>query len=96
VARATAALDVLPGDLRQQARAVALRLLSRSPQLNLSRWSRALSRTADRVGLVVAGDLPAARRFANDGGATDDDLVEFALSAEHLRLPAELGLSIDV
>ena len=73
-----------------------MRLVGRASHLNLSRWGRALSRTADRIGLLVCGDLPAARRYASDGGATDDDLVEFALSPEHLRLRSELGLSIDV
>jgi len=96
VTRATEALDVLDPEARAQARNLALRIVSKTPHLNLSRWSRALSRTADRVGLLVCGDLPAARRYAADGGATDDDLVEFALGANHLRLRAELGLSIDV
>jgi len=44
----------------------------------------------------VAGDLPLARRLAVECGASDDDLVEFAISAAHLRLRTELGLSIDV
>ena len=96
VGKAREALAGLADDARAQARTLALRLVSRAPQLNLSRWGRALARTADRVGLLVAGDLVAARRYAADGGATDDDLVEFALSKEHLRLRAELGLSIDV
>ena len=56
----------------------------------------ALSRTADRIGLLVTGDLPLARRLAIECGAADDDLVEFAISAAHLRLRTELGLSIDV
>ncbi len=96
MARARDALAALPADVRAQARTVVQRITSRSPQLNLSRWSRALARTADRVGLLACGDLPAARRFASDHGAVDDDLVEFALSAAHLKVRAELGLSIDV
>jgi DNA-binding response OmpR family regulator/tetratricopeptide (TPR) repeat protein len=96
IGRARDGLDALSMEARAQARNLVLRLVSRSPHLNLSRWARALSRTADRVGLLVCGDLPAARRYAADGGATDDDLVEFALSSEHLRLRSELGLSIDV
>jgi hypothetical protein len=89
-------MDVLTPEARAQARNLALRMLARTPHLNLSRWARSLARTADRVGMLVCGDLPAARRYAADGGATDDDLVEFALGADHLRLRAELGLSIDV
>jgi DNA-binding response OmpR family regulator/tetratricopeptide (TPR) repeat protein len=96
ITRARESLEVLSPEGRTQARNLVLRLVSRASHLNLSRWSRALSRTADRVGLLVCGDLPAARRYASDGGASDDDLVEFALSPEHLRLRSELGLSIDV
>jgi hypothetical protein len=96
VTRGKEALDAVAAETRAQARNLVLRLVSRSSHLNLSRWARALSRTADRVGLIVCGDLPAARRFAADGGAADDDLVEFALGPEHLRLRNELGLSIDV
>jgi CheY-like chemotaxis protein len=95
-ARAQAALAVLSDDARQQARALVLRLVSRSPQFNLSRWTRGLARTADRAGLVACGDLPAAIRFAADGGSTEDDLIDFAISPAHLALRAELGLSIDV
>lgn len=96
IGKARVALDILSAEARGQARTLALRLVGRASHLNLSRWGRALSRTADRIGLLVCGDLPAARRYASDGGATDDDLVEFALSPEHLRLRSELGLSIDV
>jgi CheY-like chemotaxis protein len=95
-ARAQAALALLPEDARHQARSVVLRLVSRSPQFNLSRWSRGLARTADRAGLVVCGDLPAALRFAADGGSPEDDLVDFAISPQFLALRTELGLSIDV
>jgi CheY-like chemotaxis protein/tetratricopeptide (TPR) repeat protein len=96
LARGKEALAALPEDVRAQARSVVVRITSRSPQLNLSRWGRALARTADRVGLLACGDLPAARRFASDGGASDDDLIEFALSPAHLKVRSELGLSIDV
>lgn len=96
IARASAALGVLGDDVRGEARQVAARLIERAPHINLSQWARALSRTADRVGLLVTGDLPLARKLAIEGGAADDDLVEFAIGAEHLRLRSELGLSIDV
>ena len=75
---------------------MVLRLVSRSPSFNLSKWAKALARTADRAGLLVSGDLPAARRFAAESTAMGDDLVDFALSPAHLALRTELGLSIDV
>lgn len=93
---AQAAFAALDDELQQKARAVVLRLVARSPSFNLSKWARGLARTADRAGLLVSGDLPAARRFAVEHGAHDDDVVDFALSPAHLALRAELGLSIDV
>jgi two-component system response regulator MprA len=93
---AQAAFAGLDDEIQQKARAVVLRLVARSPSFNLSKWARGLARTADRAGLLVSGDLPAARRFAAELGAHDDDLLDFALSPAHLALRTELGLSIDV
>ncbi|HUS32571.1 MAG TPA: tetratricopeptide repeat protein [Kofleriaceae bacterium] len=77
-----------------QARASALRLLSRTGGgLNLSLWARSLSRTADRTGMLLCGDVPAAFAGAKDMGDLDKDLVEFAYSAAHVNLRAQLGLS---
>ena len=95
-ARAHEALGLLDEEARNQARAVVLRLVSRAPQFNLSRWARGLNRTADRAGLLACGDLPAAVRYAADSGAQGDDLIEFAISPAFLSLRTELGLSIDV
>ncbi|MEO7732729.1 MAG: hypothetical protein ABIY55_17295, partial [Kofleriaceae bacterium] len=92
---ASSAADVvamLPAVNRVQARAAALRLLSRGDGLNLSLWARSLSRTADRAGLLLCGDIPAALAGAKEVGEIDRDLVEFAYSAAHVRLRAQLGL----
>jgi tetratricopeptide (TPR) repeat protein len=93
---ASAAADVvatLPATNRVQARAAALRLLSRGDGLNLSLWARSLSRTADRAGALLCGDIPAAFAGAKEIGELDRDLVEFAFSAAHVKLRARLGLS---
>lgn len=93
---ASSAADVvamLPASNRVQARAAALRLLSRGDGLNLSMWARALSRTADRAGLLLCGDIPAAFAGAKEIGELDRDLVEFAYSAAHVKLRAQLGLA---
>jgi tetratricopeptide (TPR) repeat protein len=93
---ASSAADVvsmLPAASRVQARAAALRLLSRGDGLNLSMWARALSRTADRAGLLLCGDVPAAFAGAREIGELDRDLVQFAYSAAHVKLRAQLGLS---
>jgi len=92
---ALAAADVvslLPATNRVQARAAALRLLSRGDALNLSLWARSLSRTADRAGMLLCGDVPAAFAGAKEVGDLDRDLVEFAYSAAHVKLRAQLGL----
>ena len=93
-ARAEAALATLTPEARSQARASALRILSRAGGgLNLSAWARSLSRTADRIGLLLAADVPAAFTGAKDMGELDKDIVEFAFSAAHVTLRRELGLA---
>jgi len=92
-ARAAEAVAQLPQAVRVNARAAALRLLSRGEGLNLSLWSRALSRTADRAGMLLCGDIPAAVAGAREVGELDRDLVDFAFSAAHVQLRAQLGLS---
>ncbi|HEX7837682.1 MAG TPA: tetratricopeptide repeat protein [Kofleriaceae bacterium] len=91
--RASDVVAMLPAANRVQARAAALRLLSRGDGLNLSLWARALSRTADRAGLLLCGDVPAAFAGAREIGELDRDLIEFAYSAAHVKLRAQLGLA---
>jgi tetratricopeptide (TPR) repeat protein len=91
---ATEALAELSVQARAQARASALRLLSRSGGgLNLSLWARSLSRTADRAGMLLCGDVPAAFSGAKEMGDLEKDLVEFAYSTTHVTLRRQLGLS---
>jgi tetratricopeptide (TPR) repeat protein len=92
--RAAAAVAALPEPVRVAARAAALRLLSRgSAEVNLSTWSRSLARTADRAGMLLCSDVPAAFNGARDAGDLDKDLVEFAYSAAHVNLRRRLGVS---
>ncbi|MEZ4365456.1 MAG: hypothetical protein R2939_04100 [Kofleriaceae bacterium] len=91
---AEAALAVLADDARATARGAVLRLVAREPELNLSRWARGLARTADRVGLLLAGDVPAALAVARELGGDGDALLEFATSRDHHALRAELGLAV--
>ena len=60
--------------------------------VNLSRWSRALARSADRVALLCSGDVVVATKLAREagGGDADVDLLEFALGDLHLELRTEL------
>ncbi|HEY4243989.1 MAG TPA: DUF4388 domain-containing protein [Kofleriaceae bacterium] len=91
--RAADAVAQLPAHNRVQARSAALRLLSKGEGLNLSVWARSLVRTADRAGMLLSGDVPAAFAGARDSGELDRDLVEFAYSAAHVTLRAQLGLA---
>lgn len=92
-AAANAAIEQLAPDARVQARAAALRLLSRGTGLNLSAWAKSLSRTADRAGMLLCRDVPAAFAGARDIAELDRDLAEFAYSIAHVRLRQQLGLS---
>lgn len=87
------AVAKLPSTARVNARAAALRLLSRGGGLNLSLWARSLSRTADRAGMLLCGDIPAAFAGAREVGELDRDLIDFAFSAAHVQLRAQLALS---
>jgi tetratricopeptide (TPR) repeat protein len=91
--RAAEAIGTLPDAMRTQARAAALRLLSRGGGLNLSVWARSLTRTADRAGMLLSGDIPAAFAGAKEVGELERDLVEFAYSAAHVNLRSLLGLT---
>jgi hypothetical protein len=93
-AKAEAAVAALAPEARGQARASALRLLSKSGGgLNLSLWAKSLSRTADRAGMVLCGDIPAAFAGAREVGELDRDVFEFAYSAAHVSLRHQLGLT---
>jgi hypothetical protein len=91
--QAADAVSLLPGAARVQARAAALRLFSRGGGLNLSLWARSLSRTADRAGMLLCCDIPAAFGGAREVGELDRDLIEFAYSAAHVQLRNQLGLA---
>jgi len=89
------AVAALPPPARAQARAAALRLLSRTGGgLNLSLWARSLARTADRTGLLLCADVPAAFAGAREMGDLERDLIEFTYGAAHVNLRRQLGLSI--
>lgn len=98
LAQMQASLGLVPPDALAQAYEIVAQLTTESQSLNLSRWVRALGRTANRVGLLLCGDLPAAVRFARDSGTTEgiDDLIDFAVSEAFTELRVQTGLSIDV
>lgn len=98
LAQMQASLSQVAPEALARAYEIVAQLTAESQSLNLSRWVRALGRTANRVGLLLCGDLPAAVRFARDSGTTEgiDDLVDFAVSEAFTELRVQTGLSIDV
>ena len=98
LAQLHARLTTLPPDRQEGVRRIIAGITGRTRTLNLSRWARGLARTADRTGLLLCGDLPAAVRFAADtSGSTEGEaLIDFAISSAHMALREQLGLAIDV
>jgi hypothetical protein len=88
------ALSTLDADARSQARGAVLRLVAKQPDLNLSRWARAVGRTADRAGLLLSGDLPSALAAVREAGGDEEALLEFGTSNNHKTLRAALGLAV--
>ncbi|HZS39975.1 MAG TPA: response regulator [Polyangia bacterium] len=98
IAALRAQLAAAPGLVRAVTPQVEKLLKNPQGTLNLSRYTRGLARTADRFGLLVAGDLPTAARLAADGGAlgAQDDLIDFALSPEYADARDAIGISVAV
>jgi DNA-binding response OmpR family regulator/tetratricopeptide (TPR) repeat protein len=97
IAALRAQLAVAPGLARDVAPLVD-RLLKVQGALNLSRYTRGLARTAERVGLLVCNELQAAARITAETSVPGavDDLLDFALSPEYHSAKEALGLSIAV
>ncbi|MBK9073142.1 MAG: response regulator [Myxococcales bacterium] len=87
------AMGVLAPALQRDAGNLATRLIAQNETLNMSAWSKSLSHTANRIGVIACGDLHVAKAVVP--AAELPDLLQFWLSPEHLALRAELGLSID-
>ena len=89
------ALAKTAADTQFRVRELVERVTRQKTIVNLSRWSRALARSADRVALLCSGDVVAASRVAREagGGDADVDLLEFALGDVHLDLRAALTSS---
>lgn len=69
---------------RGRIRELGERLLSERKTVNLSAWTRALDRTACRIGLILSGDLLRVGDVVGDeeGPEAVEDLVDFAVSPE--------------
>jgi CheY-like chemotaxis protein/tetratricopeptide (TPR) repeat protein len=97
-AQAVRAVSALAAPARDEVAARAARLANSRPSVNLSAWAHALSRSADRVGLAVCGDVvraaAACRQLGGEPAAAS--LLDWATSTEHRAAREQLGVSIDV
>jgi hypothetical protein len=76
-----------------------LRFLEEGGRTNLQRWAVAVDRTAARAGLLLAGDLGAARAVFTledpaQAEAKMDDLLVFVLSDRFASLRKQLGTAV--
>jgi hypothetical protein len=69
--------------------------------VHLSDWKAGVGYTGDRLGFLLAGDLPAAVKVIRSAGATTmatrlaiRELVLFSMSAPYLQLRRELSLAV--
>jgi CheY-like chemotaxis protein/tetratricopeptide (TPR) repeat protein len=87
-----------PESRRADVHRILRRLTAGRASLNLSRWLRAMSATADRVGMVLCGDPALALRGADAAGGPDAaaELLDWALAKDHLVLRKKMGRSVDV
>ena len=75
--------------------------VSKSQDVDLKGWARAVEYTLDRVGLLLSGDFvlaaEALKKSIDDGTSLEDRLQEltlFALSDEYFQIRKVLGLSL--
>jgi CheY-like chemotaxis protein/tetratricopeptide (TPR) repeat protein len=99
IARLRAQISAAAPSLPREVAPLCERLLAGSQStLNLSRYARAIARTADRIGLVLCNDLSLAVRIVIAGGApgAENDLIDFALGDAYLAARQSLGLAVAV
>jgi hypothetical protein len=76
-----------------------LRFVEEGGRTNLQRWAAAMDKTAARAGLLLAGDLHAARAVfeAEDRSKADErmtDLYVFVLSDRYAKLRKQIGIAV--
>ena len=83
-------------DLQAAVKGAVSSLKRQAGALNLAEWQLGISRTADRVGLLLCTDLVTAGQVvAEQGQDAQQDLLDFALSETYGELRQSLGLALD-
>ena len=80
----------------EQLRAVVDRLLDSELDCDLPGWRRSIDATANRVGLVLCGDLGLAARAAAATAGADavKELLLYSISDDHAKLREHLGIAV--
>jgi hypothetical protein len=74
-----------------------LRFVEEGGRTNLQRWAAAMDKTAARAGLLLAGDLHAARAVLEIEGNAEEkmtDLLVFTVSDRYAKLRKQIGVAI--
>lgn len=85
---AWAAITALDSTMRARISEASQRIMRRQAVVNLSTWTKALARVANRLALAMCGDLLRVGRamIDEDDHAGLDDLLAFALTPDYLDL----------
>jgi hypothetical protein len=80
-------------------RALFLRFVEEGGRTNLQRWESAVDRTAARAGMLISGDLGAARTMLaiESPAQVDermDDLLRFLVSERYSKLRKQIGIAV--
>lgn len=91
-------IEGLGGPTRRRLGELVDATAARSQNLNLSAWKQSLARTANRIGLLLCGDVPSAVRFTSDTGGSEaaDEVLRWVINGGYGRARSALGLTIDV
>lgn len=91
----TATFESARAVVRHRISDLGARLLRERTAISLSAWARSMNRTATRLGLLICADpLRVGRAVAEEEGPEAlEDLLDFALTPEHVELRAQLGLA---
>ncbi len=82
-----------PEDIRNKLGEIGARIARERKALNLSAWTRAVRRTAARLGMVISRDVQTSARIIGEVEDIEarEALLDFAVSPEHLELRSILG-----
>jgi len=97
------AIQKMPPPVRVDLGKIMKPILDGRVQVNMSKWLKAVDHTANRVGLILSGDMQVAMSaIKNDAAPTsklttaekEAELIKYAISDEFFEVRRRLGLAI--